>query len=49
MRTNVPLNGKIIEVYDLHKAYGALVAVDGVSFSVDTGEVFGILGPNGAG
>ena len=49
MRKNGPLNGKIIEVDDLHKAYGALVAVDGVSFSVDTGEVFGILGPNGAG
>jgi ABC-2 type transport system ATP-binding protein len=49
LRTNGPLNGKIIEVDDLHKAYGALIAVDGVSFSVDTGEVFGILGPNGAG
>jgi ABC-2 type transport system ATP-binding protein len=42
-------NGKIIEVQDLYKSYGPLQAVDGVSFSVDTGEAFGILGPNGAG
>jgi ABC-2 type transport system ATP-binding protein len=49
LRTNGPLSGKIIEVDNLYKAYGALKAVDGVSFSVDTGEVFGILGPNGAG
>ncbi|HEX5038518.1 MAG TPA: ATP-binding cassette domain-containing protein, partial [Candidatus Limnocylindria bacterium] len=39
----------IIEVRDLRKRYGDLVAVDGVSFEVAEGEVFGILGPNGAG
>ena len=39
----------IIQVNDLRKSYGALKAVDGVSFSVGVGEVFGILGPNGAG
>jgi ABC-2 type transport system ATP-binding protein len=39
----------IIEVNDLHKAYGAVAAVDGVSFTVARGEVFGLLGPNGAG
>jgi ABC-2 type transport system ATP-binding protein len=38
-----------IEVRDLHKSYGDLVAVDGVSFDVAPGEFFGILGPNGAG
>jgi ABC-2 type transport system ATP-binding protein len=31
------------------KRYGAHVAVDGVSFTVERGETFGILGPNGAG
>ena len=31
------------------KAYGKLQAVDGISFSVDEGEVFSLLGPNGAG
>ena len=39
----------IIQIQDLRKSYGDLKAVDGVSFSVSPGEVFGILGPNGAG
>jgi len=38
-----------IAVEDLHKSYGDLKAVDGVSFAVGHGEFFGILGPNGAG
>ncbi len=38
-----------IEVRDVRKKYGALAAVDGVTFEVATGEFFGILGPNGAG
>ncbi len=38
-----------IEVNGLVKRFGALTAVDGVSFSVEDGEVFGFLGPNGAG
>jgi ABC-2 type transport system ATP-binding protein len=38
-----------IEVHDLHKRYGDVAAVDGVSFDVAQGEFFGILGPNGAG
>lgn len=39
----------IIEVIDLRKKFGSIVAVDGISFTVMTGEVFGFLGPNGAG
>jgi ABC-2 type transport system ATP-binding protein len=39
----------VIVVDDLHKSYGALRAVDGVTFSVRAGELLGILGPNGAG
>ncbi|MEV4143380.1 ABC transporter ATP-binding protein [Amycolatopsis sp. NPDC049691] len=39
----------LIEVTDLRKRYGSRVAVDGVSFTVDRGEIFGILGTNGAG
>jgi ABC-2 type transport system ATP-binding protein len=38
-----------IEVSSLKKAYGKLQAVDGISFSVNEGEVFSLLGPNGAG
>jgi len=38
-----------ISVRDLHKSYGQVVAVDGVTFTVEQGEFFGILGPNGAG
>jgi ABC-2 type transport system ATP-binding protein len=38
-----------IEVTSLKKYYGALKAVDGISFTVNEGEVFGLLGPNGAG
>jgi ABC-2 type transport system ATP-binding protein len=39
----------VIEVRDLRKTYGSLVAVDGVSFEVNEGEIFGMVGPNGAG
>ena len=38
-----------VRVADVHKRYGAIQAVDGVSFEVARGEVFGLLGPNGAG
>ncbi len=39
----------VIQVDDVRKAYGAVKAVDGVSFEVAKGEIFGLLGPNGAG
>ena len=39
----------VIEVENLRKLYGSLVAVDDVSFTVREGEIFGLLGLNGAG
>jgi ABC-2 type transport system ATP-binding protein len=39
----------MIEVQSLTRRYGSLVAVDDLSFSVESGEVLGFLGPNGAG
>lgn len=39
----------MIEVRDLRKTYGEVVAVDDISLSVDEGEILGVLGPNGAG
>ena len=39
----------MIEVDDLHKAFGKVKAVDGVSFAARDGEITGLLGPNGAG
>jgi ABC-2 type transport system ATP-binding protein len=42
-------SGSAVEITHLRKTYGALAAVDDVSFTVAEGEIFGILGPNGAG
>lgn len=39
----------IIEIRDLTVRYAGKKAVDGLSFSVKTGEIFGFLGPNGSG
>jgi ABC-2 type transport system ATP-binding protein len=38
-----------IEVRNLKKVYGTQAAVNGISFSIKTGEIIGFLGPNGAG
>lgn len=43
------VQGRVIVVDRLRKAYGGIAAVDDVSFSVEAGEVFGLLGSNGAG
>ncbi len=43
------MTAPVAEVVEIKKRYGALQALDGVSFRVDAGETFGLLGPNGAG
>jgi branched-chain amino acid transport system ATP-binding protein len=39
----------VLELTDLRVHYGSVAAVDGVSVSVDAGEIVAIIGPNGAG
>jgi ABC-2 type transport system ATP-binding protein len=39
----------ILNVTDLTRHFGSIIAVDGVNFLVDSGTCFGLLGPNGAG
>jgi len=42
-------NGKVIEARGLSRRFGSFVAVDGIDVTVGAGEVFGLLGANGAG
>ncbi len=39
----------VLEVADLHKSFGGVRAVDGLSFTVAAGEILALIGPNGAG
>ncbi len=39
----------MLEVKDLHVSYGAIKAVQGVSFHLDKGEIVALIGSNGAG
>lgn len=39
----------LLEVHNLHRRFGGLVAVDGVSFGVGSGQIKAVIGPNGAG
>jgi ABC-2 type transport system ATP-binding protein len=42
-------NDSAIQVEELTKRYGELIAVNGISFTINRGEIFAFLGPNGAG
>ncbi len=45
----MPGVGGLLELERLQRSYGALTALDGLSFEVPSGRVVGFLGPNGAG
>lgn len=47
--TSTAANPPAIRIEDLHKSYGSVQALRGVSFDIRPGEFFGLLGPNGAG
>ncbi len=44
-----PTGSAILEFDDVHLAFAGIKAIDGVSFTVNAGELFAIIGPNGAG
>ena len=43
------MDGVVLEVDDVHKRFGGLRAITGVSFAVEAGQLLGLIGPNGAG
>ncbi|MCK7508491.1 MAG: ATP-binding cassette domain-containing protein [Desulfobacterales bacterium] len=43
------MNEPIVLAMGLRKSFGDIAAVEDVSFSIEPGELFGFLGPNGAG
>ena len=43
------MDGVVLEVDDVHKRFGGLRAIAGVSFAVEAGQLLGLIGPNGAG
>ncbi len=50
MRNHNNHNGEqVIEVQNLTRMFGSFTAVDGISFTVPRGQIFGFLGPNGSG
>jgi ABC-2 type transport system ATP-binding protein len=43
------MSQEVVQLEDLAKKYGSVMALDGLSLKVEAGKIFGLLGPNGAG
>ncbi len=42
-------DAKLLEVSDVMVRFGGIMALDGVSFDLEEGQILGLIGPNGAG
>lgn len=48
-RKDTKMTDYVIEIKNLHKSYGKVLAVDGIDLEIKPGEMFGLVGPDGAG
>lgn len=48
-RTDIPGNGPVIEVMEVTKDFGSRIILRNINFCIQRGEIFGLLGPSGAG
>jgi len=49
LRATGPAFGPLLEIRDVHKRFGGLRALNGITLTVARGEIFGLIGPNGSG
>src|SRR5207237_3755085 len=47
--TRAPSLVPLLEIRDIALRFGGIVALDGVSFAIEEGQILGLIGPNGAG